>query len=126
LINQGGSLTCIDISKDWMKIAKHRMRHYNNVDFKIGDILKMEINPNSYDAVYIHYVLHDIPFSQRQKIIEKLVYLLKKDGKLYIREPIKKSHGMPEDEILQIMQKCNLSETTKESDKTEFSGIFQK
>ncbi len=126
ILSKGGYLTCVDISNDWTQIAKRRMKNYNNVEYKVGDILNMDININSYDAVFIHYVLHDIPFSQRQKIIEKLVTFMKKSGKLFIREPIKESHGMPADEIIQIMKNCNLTMIKKEIDKSKFSGIFQK
>jgi SAM-dependent methyltransferase len=60
LLSGGGHLTCVDISSVWMTHLKRRMHVYQNVDFKLGDIVSLDIEDATYDVVTIHFVLHEI------------------------------------------------------------------
>jgi Methylase involved in ubiquinone/menaquinone biosynthesis len=110
LLKGGGQLTCVDISQKWMNTIQKRMDKYPNVEFKLGTIFDMDIPDNSYDAVVIHYVLHDIEHDLRKEIVNVLSKKLKDGGKLYIREPLADNHGMPSAEIRGLMIKTGLNE----------------
>jgi ubiquinone/menaquinone biosynthesis C-methylase UbiE len=105
-----GELTCLDISESWIKVVKHRFQEYDHVNYILGDITTMELVENAYDVILIHFVLHDIDKAIRSTVIEKLNYVLKPGGRLIIREPVSDSHGMPGDEVRQLMQDNGLVE----------------
>ena len=110
LLKGGGSLTCVDISQKWMGTIKKRMDKYPNVEFKLGAIFDLDIPDDFYDAVVIHYVLHDIDPDLREEIIKALSKKLKNGGKVYIREPLADNHGMPSAEIRKLMINAGLNE----------------
>ncbi len=105
-----GVLTCLDISESWMKVVKHRFQDYDHVNYILGDITTMDLVENTYDVILIHFVLHDIDKAIRNPVIEKLAYILKPGGRIIIREPVSDSHGMPGDEIRQLMHENGLAE----------------
>ncbi len=53
LAHGGGHLTCVDISKKWMEVARKRLGKYPNVEFKLGDIAALDIPNASYDIVFM-------------------------------------------------------------------------
>lgn len=128
-LDHGGFLTCVDISDFWVDVAKKRLRKYHNIEFKVGDLIKMDLKNSSYDILFIRYALHEIfpnfP-DRREKVFLEAVKKLKNDGKVFIREPIKTSHGMPFYEIKSLMSKANLKEISSKINKSEFTGIFVK
>jgi ubiquinone/menaquinone biosynthesis C-methylase UbiE len=83
----GGELTCLDISERWLKACRKTLRKFDNVIF-----LKWEnpaLEKESYDVVFCHFVLHDIPDGELKKIIPVLAEALKPGGILAFREPLK-------------------------------------
>jgi len=124
-----GSLTCIDNSNYWLSKAKVRLGGHENIEFKLGDINKL-ILKDCYDVIIIHYILHDINQDTRLRTIKTLKTRLKENGKVYIREPTRKNHGMPAKEIEDLM---SLSGLKKISSKEIYSlplrhhyvGIFE-
>ncbi len=106
----GGHLTCVDISQKWIATIQNKMNEYPNVDFKLGKVDNLDIPDNFYDAVIIHYVLHDIGPDLRGDILRALIQKLKDGGKIYIREPIADNHGMPTAEIRKLMQNEGMNE----------------
>lgn len=87
LMEGGGHLTCVDISKKWMETIQKRMKKYLNVYFKLGAIFDRDIPDNYYDAVVIPYVLHDIKPGLMGDIVKIMGRKLKEGGNIYIREP---------------------------------------
>jgi len=110
VINRGGSLTCVDISEYWIKKAQKRMRDFSNVEFRLGDITQMDLPDNAYDTVVIHFVLHDIDPAKRIDVMNALTKLLRPEGTMVIREPVKPGHGIPLAEIRTLMRDCGLRE----------------
>jgi ubiquinone/menaquinone biosynthesis C-methylase UbiE len=100
---KGEKLVCIDISSFWLGIAKKRIKKYRNVKFKLEDITNSKLKNSYFDIVVIHYVLHDIPKNKREYVIKIIRRKLKKKGKIYIREPTRKNHGVPFKEIDNLM-----------------------
>ncbi len=107
------------------------MNKYPNVDFKLGTIYDLDILDNYYDEVVIPYVLHDIGQDLREKIVKSLVVKLKKGRKVYIREPLADNHGMPSDEVRNLMINEGLNEINLKIDNIKFVGkstgaVFEK
>lgn len=128
-LKSGGFLTCVDISDYWVDIAKKRMKKFSNVEFKVGTLTKLDLSAEFYDILFIRYALHEIfPDSpdQREKIFLAAVEKLKNNGMMFIREPIKASHGMPVSEIKSLMLKAGLKEVSSRENKSEFRGTFIK
>jgi SAM-dependent methyltransferase len=124
LLNTSGELTCVDVSKYWIDKARHRLRRYGNAKCLVGDIGELDIPESSFDVISIIHVVHDIAPTQRQSVTDRLASLLDRHGKLFIREPIKESHGMPVAEIVTLLTNSGLSETQANVSKSEYRGIF--
>lgn len=120
----GGRLTCVDASRNWMEDAKRNLSGVRNVSFMLGDVGQMKF-PRSFDLIVIHYVLHEIPESQRADVAGALASNLKEGGRICVREPTKDSHGMPPEEIVDLMRSAGLFEGFTESKGSVFSAEFR-
>lgn len=130
-LNQKGVLSCLDISEVAMAILKKKFKEYENINYLLGDINSLHLTENCFDLVIIHFVLHDIPKDKRKDIVCNLSKILKSGGKLIIREPINKKHGIPTSEIRELMTSCSLKEVNmktenKKNKKEIFLGTFEK
>jgi len=79
-------LTCQDISERWLKACRKHLRSCGNVDFIKGD--SSVLAKEKFDVVFCHFVLHDIPDSELEKIIPALAKSLRAGGRLAFREPL--------------------------------------
>ena len=128
-----GKLTCVDMSKVWMRIIKKRLGTFPNVEFKLGDISEIDIDASSYDVIFINLVLHDVEKNIRQRTVNALSRALKETWILYIKEPTSKSHGMPTEEIRALMTQGGLEEKHFTMDRSiagppglKYSGEYSK
>jgi ubiquinone/menaquinone biosynthesis C-methylase UbiE len=96
-LQKGGHLVCVDISKGWNSVIKKTLKLYNNVDFFLGSITGFDRQESSFDLIVIHFVLHDLPRSDRAGLLTNLARFLKPDGSIMIREP--EEHGLTIDEM---------------------------
>jgi len=126
LLSKGGHLTCVDISHFWIKRAERRLGKHQNVECRAGNIGTLDIPESSFDVVYTIHTIHDIEPALRQEITDALSRKVKPGGVLFIREPIKKSHGMPVEEIRTLMSNAGLKETGRNQSKSEYRGTYQK
>lgn len=85
-----GQLTCLDISERWLNICRKTLRSFKNVTFKQAEYPKFA--NESFDLVYCHFVLHDIPESELKIIIQALAESLKSGGVFVFREPLKEMY----------------------------------
>ena len=120
----GGEVHCVDISRVWMEQCKKHLRRYPNVHYHWGELKSLDLEKNSFDCAVIHYMLHDLPVEERGEKVKILAGLLKKGGKIYIKEPTKESHGMSAEEIRTIMEAAGLEEESGEEKKSFFGGFF--
>ncbi len=97
-----GELTCLDVSNYWLYKSKRRLRDFNNIKFILSDILNFK-KKDYFDVVVVHYVLHDI--IDKNKAIGVFRKCLKKNGVVYLREPMRKSHGISVNEIRDLFLK---------------------
>jgi ubiquinone/menaquinone biosynthesis C-methylase UbiE len=125
-LNRGGRLTCLDISHYWIEKARKRLARYDNVEFRVGDIRELEIASDSFDVISIIHVIHDIPPEDRQATVLALARVLEAGGRVWVREPIKKSHGMAASEIRRLFAAAGLAETEYKETKSEYIGRYQK
>jgi ubiquinone/menaquinone biosynthesis C-methylase UbiE len=126
LLDKGGHLTCIDVSHYWMARAKKRLDKYSNVECKLGDIRKLDIPDSSFDVISTFYVIHDINPAERQDIAKALSQKLKAGGMFFIKEPVKKPHGMPSEEIRVLLSDAGLNEIEHKETKSEYMGTYRK
>ena len=130
---ENGKLTCIDMSKVWMKKIKKKLSKFSNIEFKLGDISEFQIDAGSYDVIFINFVLHDVEKDIRQRTVNALSRALKKTGILYIKEPTSKSHVMPAEDIRTLMTQGGLEEKHFTMDRSfagppglKYSGEYNK
>jgi ubiquinone/menaquinone biosynthesis C-methylase UbiE len=127
-----GYLTCVDVSQAWMEEAKKRLKKYSNVDFQLGQIETLPIGDNFFDVIVMHFVLHHIEKEQRQAKLKLLASKLKTNGKVFIREPMHESHGLPLEDIRNLMQKAGLKETSFKMTRSVlrgnkmYEGVYEK
>jgi len=126
LLSNDGHMTCVDVSNYWIEKAKYRLRRYGNVECLAGDIRKLDKAEDSFDIISIFHVLHDIAPKERQSVTDRLAKLLNKNGRIFIREPIKESHGMPVEEIRILLSGAGLKEIEHTANKSEYMGKYQK
>lgn len=120
----GGRLTCVDISVPLTAIARKRMREYENVEFLTGDLLTLALPEGTFDAVHIHYVLHEIEARRRAETVAEFRRLLKRGGKLFIKEPKRSYDGIPASEIRHLMSHAGFREVCCAENKSVYAGVF--
>jgi len=125
-LNRGGRLTCVDISRYWVEKTKKRLARYANVECRVGDIRELDIAGASFDVISIIHVLHDIAPADRQATVQALSRVLKVGGRVFVREPTRKSHGMAVGEIRRLFAAAGLPETEYKEKKTEYIGRYEK
>lgn len=96
-----GKLVCVDISERWMKSLKKKLKKFPNVVLRHGSIHTIKLEPDFFDMIVVHFVIHDIPADERSLVIDALYKKMKKGGKLYLREPL---NQLPE-EIVKMFEK---------------------
>ncbi len=99
------SVTCFDVSKAAVRVAKHKLRKYKNVTFLQGDIREMKLESNTFDVIYMSFVLYHIKKSEREPILKELKRVLKSDGRFVLVTPIRKK-GLTFEYIEGLMEKC--------------------
>jgi len=120
----GGELTCLDLSKTWIERVKIHLNRFSNVEYYAEDIRKWDEKNNYFDAVAIHFMLHDIDKSERQEVVRALANKMKAGAKLFIREPTKEGHGVRPEEIRELMSKSGLKETDSKAKKSLMMGVI--
>ena len=83
-----GQITCADISQRWLSACRKTLRHCDNIIFLTCQAQTRELTNESYDLVYCHFVLQDIPNDDLSHIIPMLSGSLKSGGMLVFREPL--------------------------------------
>jgi hypothetical protein len=83
--------------------------------------------------VVMHFMLHDIELTIRGETLSAVVRTLVRGGVLGIREPTKLSHGIPVQELRQLMDAAGLTEVHGHEHRLAFgllgrvySGAFRK
>ena len=128
---RNGHLTCVDISRVWMGYMKKVVRKYPNIDLMHGDIADLRIPDESYDVVFVHYIIHDVPAGFQREKMRIALTKLKKGGKVFLREPTSPGHGIAPEKVRAIMRENGLTEISSATGKSPqgtptFQGIYVK
>ena len=94
--------------------------------FKEAYIRDLDLPDSSFDVISAIHVIHDIDPEERKEIIRILSNKLKIGGFFFVREPIKKSHGMSVEEIKALFSSAGLKEIEHKESKSEYTGRYQK
>ena len=100
----------MEISPYWTEKTRRRLKDYPDIKYLQGDITRMPVPKNHFDAVIVHFVLHDIEPAARTGVVSALAGCLRPEGSLFICEPAKPEHGMTLSEIRALMQDAGLRE----------------
>jgi len=84
LYENGHLIDGVDFSSKMVKIAKSKMPCANLIEWDITTGLPEEIQSNQYDFIISTYTLHHLNDSEKVSFIERLLSLLKENGKLLI------------------------------------------
>lgn len=120
--NGGGSLVCLDLSPEWIGRARKHLAGFNNVSFHAGDVREWTERDNFFDVVTMHYIFHEIPPPEQEEVLQALVQKMKPGAKMFIREPIKESHGIPPDRVQALFARKGLQEVHSDVTKRTFMG----
>ncbi|MBN2018668.1 MAG: class I SAM-dependent methyltransferase [Sedimentisphaerales bacterium] len=121
-----GHLTCVDVSAYQISKARKKLKRFVNVDFIVGDVTESDALHSSYDIISIFHVLHDIEPAKRQTTINYLSGKLTENGRLYVCEPTRQSHGMKPEAVRLLMSGAGLAEKRNKTKKSSYVGEFQK
>ena len=105
-LQRGGQLDCVDVSSGWMEVIRRTLRRYPNVRYHLGRIAELDLPDATFDAAVIHFVLHDIPASERPEIVNALARKLKPGGRLLLREP--QGEGLAAEDVQQLTAAAGL------------------
>jgi ubiquinone/menaquinone biosynthesis C-methylase UbiE len=117
-----GELTCVDISDRYLSKARKNLRDYPNTSFYHGKLTKLDIGIGAYDAINVHFVLHDVQKENRSRLVTEMHQLLKAGGRVYVREPLKESHGIPSSEINELFLSAGFYPIYEEEKRIRFRG----
>jgi len=126
ILNKGGHLTCVDVSRYWINVTKKRLAGYDNVTCLEGDIRELDITDSSFDVISIVHVIHDIAPAERQSVVDVITQKLAKQGVLYVREPVRKSHGIAVEELRALFSNAGLAVISYKTTKSEYTAAFRK
>ena len=79
-------ITSVDISEDSLRRAEEKIRHegITNVTFRQGDIFRLPFEPESFDHIFVCFVLEHL--ADPQRALGQLHPLLKKGGTITVIE----------------------------------------
>jgi ubiquinone/menaquinone biosynthesis C-methylase UbiE len=83
---------------------------YPNVEYRLGALATLGLAEASYDAVFVHFVLHDIPAGERSGVVAQVSRILRHGGCVYLHEPL--GRGLTPDEARALMQAAGLREVS--------------
>jgi SAM-dependent methyltransferase len=122
-LKRGGHLACVDISRGWMDVIRKTLRRYENVSYHLGPISKVNLPDASIDMIVIHFVLHDIPETERLQVMQTLGCKLKPSGRLLLREP--QGRGLRLDELEQLAEQAGLQTSKLTARKLLIGRVYE-
>lgn len=127
-LNRGGRITCLDISEEWIEIARKRLKKCRNAGFLSESILDLEVGENIYDLIICHNSIHHVPREQRLKTVLEMKKALKPKGRIALKEPVKRDHGMSMEDIDALMNGVGMNRISlfKETFARAITGEYSK
>lgn len=77
-----GQILGVEISETAVNEAKARAKsaHLNNIEFQVGDVEKLNFQPNSFDVIWAPAVLHHIDDTTITELLQRSISWLKPGG----------------------------------------------
>ena len=95
----GFNVSCFDISEEAIKRTKEWCEEENlKCDYKIGDMLKLPYEDNSFDGILCRNVISHTDTEGMKKIVKELKRVLKKDGECYLTLGSKDTWGFKQED----------------------------
>jgi demethylmenaquinone methyltransferase/2-methoxy-6-polyprenyl-1,4-benzoquinol methylase len=80
---QGYKVTGVDLTESMLEIAKkHNKAGF--VNFEVGDATHLRFEANTFDITCISFALHDMPLAVREKVLQEMARLTKRNGMIVI------------------------------------------
>lgn len=108
-VSDGGTLTCLDMSKSFLNKVQKELKKFTNVDYILGDICELDLPLNLFDKIFITWVLHHIVDEEKSNVVGAIVKTLKLEGKIYVIEFLSQPHGILESDLINLFNKFGLS-----------------
>lgn len=83
----------IDLSEDMLKVA-HQKNKYENATFRVADATHLPFEDERFDVSCISFALHDMPFTIRERVLEEMIRVTKKEGMVAVVD-----YALPADKI---------------------------
>lgn len=84
----GGELVCMDVSARWQDVCRKRLQGHESVRFLLGEIGALGLADASFDVVFSHFALHEVPAAAQPATVRHFARILRAGGKVYLREPV--------------------------------------
>lgn len=121
-LQRGGHLDCVDVSRGWMNVVRKTLRRYKNTSYHLGHITQLDLPESAFDLVVVHFVLHDIPATERPDVVHALGRKLKPQGRLIVREP--QGEGLTPEELNQLTAAARLLPSTFNAHKIAIGAVY--
>jgi ubiquinone/menaquinone biosynthesis C-methylase UbiE len=122
LSRRGGRLDCVDVSSRWMRTNQRTLKHYDNVNYFLGDLGDLNLEMKAYDVIVSHFVLHEIPLVEIPGLLHTFSRLLNTRGRVIFREPMRK---MPnENELEKLAKSSTLRVTSLKQSRLLFGDVI--
>ncbi len=122
LQKSGGYLDCVDVSQRWMNVIRRTLWCYANVGYHLGHVTQLNLPDAAYDAVVIHFVLHEILAPERSAVVGTLARKLKAGGRLVLREP--QGEGLTPEELRRLASTAGLEIDTLKARQLAFRAVY--
>jgi len=134
-LDQGGRLTCLDVSPVWLAEARRRLRRRANVEFLLGQAPAIALPAAAYDLILAHFVLHDVDRSALPATLEALARSLRPGGRFVVVEPggpegssgglVPPHRRLGADELRSVMAAAGLFEQSSQPVRPPFGSALQ-
>lgn len=83
LATRAKSVVAIDLSSEMIRLAKSQSANYRNVEFLLGDVMRISLPAGGYDCIVTMATLHHLPLVEA---VLKMKEALKPNGVLIIHD----------------------------------------
>ena len=83
LARRAASVTAVDVSPEMLRVARGRSRACPNLQLILGDFLRLDLPPETYDCVVTTTTLHHLP---QDEALRKMRSLLRPGGVLILHD----------------------------------------
>lgn len=83
LASRARNVVALDLSPEMIRLAKARSASYRNIEYRLGDVMRLALPAEEYDCVVSLATLHHLPLEQA---LLKMKGALRPDGTLVIHD----------------------------------------